>query len=222
MVHVQPQATQVASLSGGQQTLHHVNVSIPPAVDVEQQLLTAQSQQQQQQPGTTTVVQLLEGSQGGQQQPGGLMDAAAAAAASMSAAGQYQLQHLSVEQQQEMQQQLQQVAVSRQVIIPGEQLQEHFAGAGQRPPEGEAVEFRHIPESESISRSISPIAASLQSAANAGVSYSSHAQQQTVSLPTSSSSSAGACVLQPPASGAIETVGTTVTLRNLQSNMPVS
>lgn len=217
MVHVQPQATQVASLSGGQQTLHHVNVSIPPAVDVEQQLLTAQSQQQQQQPGTTTVVQLLEGSQGGQQQPGGLMDAA-----SMSAAGQYQLQHLSVEQQQEMQQQLQQVAVSRQVIIPGEQLQEHFAGAGQRPPEGEAVEFRHIPESESISRSISPIAASLQSAANAGVSYSSHAQQQTVSLPTSSSSSAGACVLQPPASGAIETVGTTVTLRNLQSNMPVS
>lgn len=216
MVHVQPQATQVASLSGGQQTLHHVNVSIPPAVDVEQQLLTAQSQQQQQQPGTTTVVQLLEGSQGGSSSRGAdgrclnvgggtvpatapQRRAAAGDAATAAAGGGQPAGH------------------HPRGAAPGALCRGRTAA-----PEGEAVEFRHIPESESISRSISPIAASLQSAANAGVSYSSHAQQQTVSLPTSSSSSAGACVLQPPASGAIETVGTTVTLRNLQSNMPVS
>ena len=76
---------------------------------------------------------------------------------------QYQLHHPPQEG-------MQMQSIVQQVLVPTQVQQ--FAS---QPPgtEGEGVEFQHIPESESISRSISPIAATLQSTSNE-VSYASH------------------------------------------------
>ena len=138
------QQTVVSLSGGGQHTLRHA----PHDVMLETQ------------PQSAPVVMhqsLLETQ--GQQQP-----------TLLGTQGQYQLRHLDHNQEG-----LQIQSVVQQVLVTNQIQNVSF---GRTPVqnigvEDEEVEFQHIPESESISRSISPIAATLQSATQVGT-YPSH------------------------------------------------
>ncbi len=171
--------TPQVNLSGGQQTLRHT----PPEV-----LLEAR----QPRPTTCTTVvlpQALMDPQGVQLQqqpppPSPLLDTQ----------GQYQLRHLDpVHNQGGMRMQ----SVVQQVLDHG--VSEHFRSPPPLNPvsatEG-GVEFHHIPESESISRSISPITATLQHTPDVVSGYHHHHQGVTALSRETASSLASSLGLQ--------------------------
>ncbi len=159
-----PISSQV-DLPGGQQTLRHA----PPDVLMDTQ-----------QPHSTTIVlppQTLMEPQQSQQPPPPLLQTQ----------GQYQLRHLDEHAPPVPSQGVQ--AVIQQVLDHG--VSEHFRTPPPLNPtsatEGE-VEFRHIPESESISRSISPITATLQHTPEVAPGYHHH-HQDVAALSTETASS---------------------------------
>ena len=185
-IHINP-SQSLMELPGGQQTLHHVD---PPPQSAD-----AQQQQQQQTlflPGgvqsqsATVVIQspLLETQN--QQQAGPMM------LETQGGHVQYQLQHLdpSPDHQQGLQM-VQQVLMhssqnqptsiadhfTSQQQASEQQIHDHFAAAGQQTSgEERGLEFQNIPENESISRSISPITASLQPTSEQAASFTTHHQ----------------------------------------------
>ena len=175
------QSTPESYTTGGQQTLHHVD----PPLEFHQQHLGSHS-------ATVVIEPPLLDSQGTQQLQQQQQTTPVSSHSLLDSHGQYHLQHLEPTTQQCMQPQnllenIVQVLVQPQVqgagiVSTGEHfvsdaqsvgsvaLSNQFTAGGQDSIVGEhhsTVDFQNIPESESISRSISPITARLSTASDA-------------------------------------------------------
>jgi len=200
--HTNPAQTLLA-LPGGQQTLHHVDPPphAPGTAEVQQQqtlLLTGSGGGAQSHSATIVIQPPLLGTQGQQQAGPTILE---------TEGGQYQLQHLDPSPHHHPQSlqmaQVQQVLMhpgqsqptsianhftsQQQTSVPNvsEQIHDRFAAAGQQTSGEEGgLEFQNIPENESISRSISPITATLQpTSEQAAAAFASH-QLSNVSATT--------------------------------------
>ena len=197
--HTNPAQTLLA-LPGGQQTLHHVDPPPhgPGTAEVQQQqtlLLTGSGAQSH---SATIVIQpSLLGTQSQQQAGPTILE---------TEGGQYQLQHLDPSPHHHPQSlqmaQVQQVLMhpsqsqptsianhftSQQTSVPSvsEQIHDRFAAAGQQTSGEEegGLQFQNIPENESISRSISPITATLQPTSEQAAAAAAFATHQLSNVP---------------------------------------
>lgn len=200
--HTNPAQTLLA-LPGGQQTLHHVDPPPhgPGTAEVQQQqtlLLTGSGSGAQSHSATIVIQPSLLGTQSQQQAGPSILE---------TEGGHYQLQHLDPSPHHHPQSlqmaQVQQVLMhpsqsqptsmanhftsQQQTSVPSvsEQIHNRFAAAGQRTSGEEegGLQFQNIPENESISRSISPITATLQPTSEQAAAAAAFATHQLSNVP---------------------------------------
>ena len=151
------QSQSLMSLPGGQQTLHHVDPPPhrPGTAEVQQQQSLFLQGGVQSQSATVVIQSPLMDTQS-QQQAGSMM------LETQGGHVQYQLQHLDPSPDHQQGLQMVQVLMHSNQDQQSTSIADHFTSGQQTSGEEGGLEFQDIPESESISRSISPITASLQ------------------------------------------------------------